>query len=173
MSVEPETEGLTNYVVNLRSGNVIGKTMGSHFGDKPTYNAYSNDVAWSGEYFAQVCTGKWATFDANVYQLNGDGAVVSNGTDLLVPAKKAAMDHLDGSDLFKKFDKEDFTITLHDVRIVQHGFHQVIIVEVGGMIPKSEEEGSYFECTVIFKLASGENDGPPVLTLSGTELHHE
>lgn len=54
MSVDQETEGLANYVVNLRSGTVLGKTAGTHFGVTLTFKLTSGEndgtpaLAWSG-----------------------------------------------------------------------------------------------------------------------------
>ncbi|MFZ4595175.1 MAG: hypothetical protein ACOYOF_13040 [Verrucomicrobiaceae bacterium] len=96
---------------------------------------------------------------------------MSKATDVLEPAKKAVYDHLEGSDLFKKFDKDDFAITLHDPRIVYQGGDCVIQVGVIGQIPKSPEDDASFETTVTFKLTSDEDGGAPVLSWSGTERH--
>jgi hypothetical protein len=175
LSVEPETEGLTNYIINLRTGALLGKTKGSHFGDKHTYNHYTNEVAWSAAetYVAQVCNGKWATFDANVYELNPDRTGLSKAMDLLEPSKKAVFEHLEGGDFFKKFDKDDFTITLHDLNIAQRGAATVVVVEVSGQIPKSDQDGAWFDATVTFKLVPDDNGGPTKLQWSGTEVHPE
>jgi hypothetical protein len=175
MSVDPETEGLANYVVNLRTGAILGKTKGTHFGDKPAYNHYTNDVSWSSSsgFFIQVCSGKWATFDACVYELGGDHESVSPATDFLQAAKKAALEHMSGGDFFKKHNKDDFTFSLSDARIVWRGSSPYIAVEVTGGIPKSDEEDAYFGVTVNFKLTSGENGGAPTLTWSGSEAHPE
>jgi|UniRef100_UPI003782FF12 hypothetical protein len=175
LSVEPETEGLTNYIINLRTGALLGKTKGSHFGDKHTYNHYTNEVAWSAAetYVAQVCNGKWATFDANLYELNPDRTGLSKALDLLEPSKKAVFEHLDGGGFFKKFDKDSFTITLHDVNIAQRGATTVVLVEVSGQIPKSDQDGAWFDATVTFKLIPDDNGGPTKLQWSGTEVHPE
>ncbi|MFM2199014.1 MAG: hypothetical protein RLZZ505_2446 [Verrucomicrobiota bacterium] len=175
MSVDPESEGLANYVVNLRSGTVLGKTAGTHFGDKGSYNHDSTEVAWSASslYFVQVSSGKWATYDANVYGMAGDQMSVSPPVDLLEPAKKAAFGHLEGGDLLEKFDRDDFAITLSEARIVWRGASPYVVCEVNGQIPKSEEEDAYFGLTVTFRLDSGESDGASALVLSGTEAHPE
>ena len=175
MAVDPESEGLTNYVVNLRSGTVVGKTAGTHFGDKASYNHDSTEVAWSASslYFVQVSSGKWATYDANVYAMAGDQMSVSAPVDLLEPAKKAAFEHLAGGDLLEKFKRDDFAITLNDAHIVWRGGSSYVVCEVNGQIPKSEEEDAYFGVTVTFKLTSDEDDGIPALTWSGSEAHPE
>lgn len=118
MSVDPESEGLTNYVVNLRSGTVVGKAAARHFGDKASYNHDSTEVAWSSSMcFVQVSSGKWVTYDANVYGMAGDQMSVSAAVDLLEPSKKAAFEHLAGGDLLEKFERDDFAVTLNDAHI--------------------------------------------------------
>jgi hypothetical protein len=120
-----------------------------------------------------MCSGKWATFNASVYAVSPDGSGFSPAADLLAVAKKAALEHLAGSEAHKKFDKEDFAITLHDVSIAQRGSKTAVVVEVGGQIPKSEEEGAYFDLTVVFTLVPDENGGAPTLQWSGTEAHQD
>jgi hypothetical protein len=173
---EQDNENLINYLVNVRTKQIVGTIAGKHFGDKSVYNHDNTETAWSASalFFAQVNGGKWASYDANVYevQYTTDGSnAVSKATDVLQPAKKAIFEHLEGSDLLKKFNKDDFAITLHDPRIVYQGGDCVIQVGVIGQIPKSEEEDASFESTVTFKLDSGENGSGPVLTWVGTERH--
>jgi hypothetical protein len=175
IAAEPEAEGITNYIVNLRTGAILGKTAGSHFGDKSSYNHYTNDVSWSASsgFVAQVCSGKWATFDANLYELQAGGEQLSPAADMLGPAQKAAFEHMGGGDFFKKFDRDSFTITLSDARIMWRGGKPHLAVEVTGGIPKSEDEGAYFGVTVTFAIVSDENGGAPTLSWSGSEAHPE
>lgn len=175
MAAEPEAEGLTNYIVNLKDGVILGKTAGSHHADKGYIGHSTNEVTWSSanSYVAQICSGKWATFDANVHVTNPDGAGISAPVDLLAPAKKAAFKFLAGSKAHKKFDAESFAITLHDVSIAQRGPRTAVVVEVSGMIPKSDEDGAYFDLTVVFSLVADENGGAPTLQWSGTEAHQD
>jgi hypothetical protein len=175
MAAEPEAEGLTNYIVNLKDGVILGKTAGAHHADKGYFGHSTNEVAWSSanSYVAQVCSGKWATFDANVYAMNPDGSGFSPAADLLAAAKKVAREHLAGSEAHKKFDEDAFAITLHDVSSAQRGSKTAVVVEVGGQIPKSEEEGAYFDLTVVFTLVADENGGAPTLQWSGTEAHQD
>ena len=174
-AADPEAEGITNYVVNPGTGAILGKTTGMHASDRPNQGHYTHEVAWSSAdtYFAQVCSGKWATFTAAVYQLTPDGAGISAAAELLEPTKKAAFEHLANGDFFKKFDKGDFALTLHDVNIAQRGSSVVVVVEVSGQIPKSDLDGACFDCTITFKLIPDDNGGPPKLQWSGTELHQD
>ncbi|MFZ4595194.1 MAG: hypothetical protein ACOYOF_13135 [Verrucomicrobiaceae bacterium] len=175
LSVDQESENLVNYLVNVRTKQIVGTIKGKHFGDKSTYNHDTTETAWSASslFVAQVNSGKWATYDAHVYalQYTADGNAVSKGTDLLEPTKKAVFEHLQGSAQLKKFTRDDFTITLHDSRIVYQGGDCVVQVGVIGQIPKSEEDDSSFEATVTFKLTSDENGGAPTLAWSATEGH--
>ena len=172
---DQEDEKLVNYVVNVRTKQIVGTLKGKHFGDKSTYNHDSMDTAWSnsGLFVAQLNSGKWATYDANVYEIQytNDGNAVSKATELLEPTKKAVFESLAGSPQLTKFTQEDFAITLHDPRIVYQGGNSVIQLGVIGQIPKSEEDDSSFEATVTFHLTSNENGGAPVLAWSSTERH--
>jgi hypothetical protein len=160
---DPEDENLANYAVNLSTGAILGQVVGSHGSDKPNWGHYTNEVAWSAAdtYFAQVCSGKWSTYNANLYQVSPDGAGISEAVDLLEPAKKAAFEHLANGDFFKKFEKDAFAFTMHDVNIAQRGAATMVVVEVSGQIPKSEQDGAYFDLTVTFKILSDENRGTP------------
>jgi hypothetical protein len=170
-----EDEKLVNYVVNVRTRQIIGTLKGKHFGDKSSYNHDKIETAWSsaGMFMAQLNSGKWATYDAHVYEIQytNDGNAVSKATDILEPAKKAVFEHLAGRPQLTKFTKDGFAITLHDPRIVYQGGNSVIQVGVIGQIPKSEEDDSSFEATVTFNLNSDENGGAPVLAWSSTEGH--
>lgn len=172
---DQEDEKLVNYVVNVRTRQIIGTLKGKHFGDKSSYNHDKIETAWSsaGMFMAQLNSGKWATYDAHVYEIQytNDGNAVSKATDILEPAKKAVFEHLAGRPQLTKFTQDDFAITLHDPRIVYQGGNSVIQVGVIGQIPKSEEDDSSFEATVTFNLNSDENGGAPVLAWSGTEGH--
>jgi len=172
---DPEAEGITNYVINPNTGAILGKTTGMHASDKANSGHYTHEVAWDAvdSCFVQVCSGKWATFTAAVYQLTLDGTGLSEAVDLLEPAKKAAEEHLGNGDFFKKFEKDAFTYTLHDVNIAQRGASTVVVAEVSGQIPKSDEEGAYFDITITFKLIPDENGGAPKLQWSGTEQHFD
>jgi hypothetical protein len=172
---DPEAEGLTNYVINLSTGVILGKTNGMHASDKPNSGHYTQEVAWSSasNYFVQICSGKWATFSASFYEISPVDEALSEPIDILEMAKKAAFSNLEGGDLLKKFDKDDFTSTLHDVKIAQRGSKTVVIVEVAGQIPKSEEEGAYFNLTLTFQLMPDENGGRSQLQWTGTESHYD
>jgi len=172
---DPEAEGLTNYVIDLSNGAILGKTNGMHASDKPDSGHYTHEVAWSSasNYLVQICSGKWATFSASFYEISPVDGALSEPIDLLEMAKKAAFSNLEGGDLLKKFDKDDFTTTLHDVKIAQRGSKTVVIVEVAGQIPKSEEEGAYFNLTLTFQLMPDENGGKSQLQCTGTESHYD
>ena len=174
-AADPEAEGITNYAIDLRTGAILGKTTGQHAGDRPDFGHYTHEVAWGSAdtAFVQVCSGKWATYTAAVYQLTPDGNGLSEAADLLEPAKKAAFEHLENGGFFKKFDKDAFTVTLHDVNIAQRGASTVVVVEASGQIPKSDQDGAYFDTTITFKLIPDENGGAPKLKWSGTEQHSD
>ncbi len=166
LSVDPENENLVNYLVNLRTKTIVGSIKGKHFGDKSTYNHFTTETAWSAAsmFVAQTNSGKWATFDSNVYELRDTGeASVSKAADLLAATKKAIFKDPKAGELFKKFDQDSFTTTLRDVHIAQRGATMIVSVEASLMIPKGEEEGSNFDATVVFAINSDENGGAPLL----------
>lgn len=171
---DPEAEGLTNYVIDLSNGAILGKTNGMHASDNPDSGHYTHEVAWSSanNYLVQICSGKWATFSASFYEISPDGAGLTGPLNLLELSDIAAFSYLEGGDLLKKFDKDDFATTLHDVKIAQRGSKTVVIVEVAGQIPKSEEEGAYFNLTLTFQLMHDEN-GKPKLQCTGSESHYD
>lgn len=174
LSVDRDEKGLMNYVVDLRTGKIVGPIVGKHFGDRSSYNHTNSETSWSfaSTYVAQVNNGKWATFEANVYQVTeADTVSVSKGADLIAPVKKAIFEHLKGSDTLKKFDKEAFALALHDVSIVRRGADTVVVVGVTGEIPKSDAEGSSFDATITFTITGDEKGGAPALKWSGTEMH--
>lgn len=172
---DPEAEGLTNYVVNLSTGAILGKTIGQYASDRPDRGHDTHEVAWSSasNSLVQICSGKWATFTAGLYQITPDGTGLSEPTDLLKLAQEAAFSSLESSDLLKKFEKDAFALTLHDVSIAQRGAKAVVVVEVSGQIPKSEDEDAYFNLTLTFDLLPDDNGGEPTLKWSGTETHHD
>jgi hypothetical protein len=174
ISVDPQTKKLTNYVVNLTRGAVLGKTSGNHFGDKAEYGHLGTEAVWSNDarFVAQFCTGKWETFDAKIYSLLEDSGL-SKGVDLHAAASKAAFEHLKDSPQLKKFKKDDFAITLRDAAITYRGTSAYIQVGVLGQIPKNEDDDSFFGCTVTFKLEAGKDEAAPVLTWSSTEADPE
>jgi hypothetical protein len=59
------------------------------------------------------------------------------------------------------------------VNIAQRGAATMVVVEVSGQIPKSEQDGAYFDLTVTFKILSDENGGTPKIQWSGTEQHYD
>lgn len=172
ISVDPQTEKLANYVVNLESGAALGQTSGSHFGDKAEYNHITTEAVWSNNssFVAQFCSGKWETFDARIYCLL-DGNALSKGADLHAAASKAAFEHLKDSPQLKKFKKDDFAITLRDAAITYRATQAFIQVGVMGQIPKNEDDDSFFGCTVTFQLDAGKDEAAPTLTWSSTEAN--
>ncbi len=172
--LEPEAENLANYVVNLHTGAIMGTTGGSHWGDRPSLHNQYHSASWSGAdtFVAQVCTGKWASMEAQVFQII-EGTKISPPADLLSPTTAAALKKLKGSPQLKAHAFDDFAISIHDVRFVQHGYAEVMQVGVSGQIPKSDEDHSSFDCTVTFKVTEGENGAAPTLTWKSTEVHPE
>lgn len=171
LSVDADDAEIMNYVVNLRSKEIVGAIAGKHFGDKTRYNHMTHEAEWSGDsqFVAQVCDAKWASLSAGVYQIVND-AKVSPETDLIAPARAAAFKKLKGSPQLKKFKEDDFAITLSDVRIMQRSSAAVLQAGVYGEVPKNGDDDSFFECTVTFSLSADENGGAPVLKWISTEL---
>lgn len=171
MSVDNNDPDLANYVVDLHSKAIVGILQGKHFGDRQRYNHITNETEWSSDsmYVAQVCSFKWHTSSAFVYELRR-GMSVSPGVDLIAPATTAAFKKLKGGPQLKKFKPGDFAITLNEVRIMQSAAAYVLMVNVLGQVPKNNDDEAFFECKISFSLTSGENNGSPGLKCLSTEL---
>jgi hypothetical protein len=101
----------------------------------------------------------------------GEKVSLSKGTDLMEPVKKAIRGFKEGDPAVKKLGIDNFTFALHDPHIAQRGPDTVLVVEVNAGIPKSEEEGAFFDVTLTFSLTPDENGGAPALKSLGVEGH--
>ena len=173
-SLEPEAEGLVNYIVNLEEGSILGETKGKYWSDRANMGNYGTDVVWAeGDgLVAQTNQERFGSSDSFLYSLV-DGKL-STPTDLLALGTEAAMKALAESPQIKTHGAEAFAIRIHDVRIVTAGGQQLVQFGVGGEIPKSELEDSYFDTTVTFAIVydeNGETSGAPQLKWVSTEVH--
>ncbi len=174
LSVTEDEAKLVNYLVDLQNKSIVGPLKGKHFADKSSLGHSTSETAWSSAatFVAQINSGKWATWDAQVYEMKeGEKASLSKGTDLLEPVKKAIREFKAGDKAVKKLGFDNFTFALHDTHIAQRGPETVLVVEVNAGIPKSEEEGAFFDVTLTFSLAPDENGGAPALKSLGAEGH--
>jgi len=173
-SLEPEAEGLVNYIVNLDEGSILGETKGKYWSDRASMGNYGTDVVWSegDALVAQTNQERFGSSDSFLYGLV-DGKP-SAPADLLALGTEAAMKALAESPQIKTHGAEAFAIRIHDVRIVTAGGQQLVQFGVGGEIPKSELEDSYFDTTVTFAIVhdeNGETSGAPKLEWVSTEIH--
>jgi hypothetical protein len=173
-TLEPETEGLVNYIVNLDEGSILGETQGKYWSDRANMGNYGTDVVWSegDALVAQTNQERFGSSDSFLYSLI-DGKL-SAPADLLALGTEAAMKALAESPQITTHGAEAFTIRIHDVRIVSAGGQQLVQFGVGGEIPKSELDDSYFDTTVTFALGydeDGETSGAPKLEWVSTEVH--
>ncbi len=173
-TLEPETDGLVNYIVNLDEGSILGETQGKYWSDRASMGDYGTDVVWAegDALVAQTNQERFGSSDSFLYSLV-DGKP-STPADLLVLGTEAAMKALAGSPQIKTHGAEAFAIRIHDVRIVTAGGQQMVQFGVGGEIPKSELEDSYFDTTVTFSIVyneNGETSGAPKLEWVSTEIH--
>jgi hypothetical protein len=174
LSVEDDNAKLVNYLVDLKNKSIVGPLKGKHFADKSSLGHSTSETAWSqaATYVAQINSGKWATWDAQVYEMReGEKVSLSKGTDLMEPVKKAIRGFKEGDPAVKKLGIDNFTFALHDPHIAQRGPDTVLVVEVNAGIPKSEEEGAFFDVTLTFSLTPDENGGAPALKSLGVEGH--
>lgn len=172
-TLEPETEGLVNYIVNLNEGTILGETKGKYWSDRANMGNYGTDVVWAdGDlYVAQTNQERFGSSDSYLYQLiDGNVSVMA---DLLALGTEAAMKALAESPQIKTHGADAFAIRIHDVRIVSAGGSQVVQFGVGGEIPKSDLENAYFDTTVTFAFDYSENPdgGSPKLKWISTEVH--
>lgn len=173
-TLEPETEGLVNYIVNLDEGSILGETQGKYWSDRVSMGNYGTEVVWSegDALVAQTNQERFGTTDSFLYRLV-DGKL-SAPVDLLALGTEAAMKVLDESPQITTHGAEAFVIRIHDVRIVTAGGQQMVQFGVGGEIPKSELEDSYFDTTVTFAMVydeNGEISDAPQLDWVSTEVH--
>lgn len=161
---DPAAEGLVNYIVNLQTGDIIGKTEGAHASDHEMNSlaTVSNTTVWaeSSEFVAQLVKGR--TGDAlfgGLYQII-EGARVSKGVDILAASTKAALKG-------KKASAEAFVFRLHDVQIATRGEKTVLLV---GVDAEGEKEEDSFDSLVTFQITAGAEGAEPKLTVLNTEF---
>lgn len=149
-----DNEKIVNYVVNVRTGAIVGRTAGNYFGDKPSYNHLTIESIWHRNpgYVAQMQHGKWETQFASIHRLDGEtnAETLSHGADLLAPATEAAFAHLkmSGHPALKAFTADQFTITLLETSFYFVNDRFEVSTVVLGQVPKSEEEQSTFQVRV-------------------------
>ena len=167
LTAPADAEGVVNYVVNLQSGEIVGKTNGIHASDK-AHNRdaeMTNVVAWSEsrEYVIQLAQAKhFDTYFAELYHLP-ELSSVSAGVDVLEAAKKAAFAK------YPKLKPDDLAVGLHDPLIARQGESTVLVVGVSGGNPPAND--ATFDCTVTFKITPGKKGAAPQLTLLSTVVH--
>ncbi len=161
---DPAAEGLVNYIVNLETGDIIGKTEGAHASDHEMNSlaTVSNTTVWaeSSEFVAQLVKGR--TGDAlfgGLYQVI-EGASVSKGVDILAASTKAALKG-------KKASADTFVFRLHDVQIATRGEKTVLLV---GVDAEGEKEEDSFDSLVTFQITAGAEGAEPKLTVLNTEF---
>ncbi|HYR57853.1 MAG TPA: hypothetical protein VEO95_04460, partial [Chthoniobacteraceae bacterium] len=127
---------LTNYIADLETHRIAGRTLGVHFGTRHRYNHRDCDVAWSPDstFFAELTTDKWEYTGFCAGQVK-DGKV-TGCVDLAKPAIAAAGKFLvakkDGA-WRKHHGKLD--IQFGDVEVADNG---AIAFKMYGQIPKSD-----------------------------------
>lgn len=173
-SLEPGTEGLVNYIVNLNEGTILGETFGKYWSDRVNLGNYGTDVVWAegDALVAQTNQERFGSTDSFLYRIN-DGEL-SAPADLLAAGTEEAMKALAESPQIKTHGAEAFAIRIHDVRIVTAGSRQLVQFGVAGEIPKSDLENSYFDTTVTFALVAGEEGEDaklPHIEWVSTEVH--
>lgn len=173
-SLEPEADGLVNYIVNLDEGSILGETFGRYWSDRASMGNYGTDVVWAegDALVAQTNQERFGSTDSFLYRLI-DGQL-SAPADLLAVGTESAMTALAESQQIRTHGVDAFTIRIHDVRIVTAGGRQLVQFGVAGEIPKSELEDSYFDTTVTFAIGYDENaepTGAPLLEWVSTEVH--
>ncbi len=170
-TLEPGTEGLVNYIVNLNEGTILGETFGKYWSDRVNQGNYGTDVVWAeaDALVAQTNQERFGSSDSFLYRIT-DGTL-SAPADLLAAGTEEAMKALAESPQIKTHGTEAFAIRVHDVRIVTAGGRQLVQFGVGGEIPKSELDHSYFDTTVTFEIIHDESQEGPVLNWVSTEVH--
>jgi len=166
---DPDDQQIANYVVNVRTGAVLGRTGSAHFGDRSSYNHLSISSSWGSDplFLAAISNAKWNTLTASVHQIirNGDKERLSPSLELLEPAKSAVLAHLkqQGHPALKKFTEDQFTWTLHDVRFNPQEMGTAISIGVIGQVPKNDDEHASFDAAAEIVLNSAVGGQAPKL----------
>ncbi len=171
-SAYTELDERANYIVNLESGEILGKTEGQHGCDLDHENGRSTHhrAVWSerGDYAVQIEMGdKMNGIAAWVYHVDDDLTKASKGAEVLDTAGKAVEAKLKAGGMLKKTPWEDFITHLHDVHVVRRGSGSVLLVGLDG----DGIDGSSFDSTVTFKLTPSKDGAAPKLVLQGVEIH--
>jgi hypothetical protein len=153
--VDPDTNDkiIRNYVVDLKTANVLGMTGGRYFGTRSSYNTDSCDVVWSPDsgIFVQVIHWKWFSY-CRAGRISME-TKLTGVVDLQNEAENFAYKFLaDKKDAAFLKHHRDFAITIEsrqwgdgspDSLKVDNG--GLIELKLSGEIPKSVEENSDFE----------------------------
>ena len=160
----PEADDkVENVVVNLKTGEIIGRTHGTHGSDKAHFSQaeMTNETVWSGsrEFMVQMAQAKhFDTLFAELYHLP-EMQSVSEGTDLVAAVKSALVSTLTGK-MLSNVKSDSYALGLHDVLIARRNTATVLSVGTDVMIPN--EDGPDF--TITFKVTLTKA-GTPKLTL--------
>lgn len=165
---------VVNYVVDLKSGTILGRTKAQHFGDRQFYNHESCHASWSHQnrFVVQTMSWKWHTAVCDLHQIM-DGKTLSPAVDIIEPAKKAAFKTLQDRAQLKKFKEDDFAITIEEAIFVQVGGETHVTAKLNGQIPKRDDVDAYFEAKVFFIVLPASKDTGPNLKLIKCQLVNE
>ena len=86
---EQDTEGVVNYIVDIKADRILAVTQGKHFGANASYNHWEHHAVWSEDsaLLIQTLDTKWSTLSAQAFRIeNGTAAPL---TDLLQDVRQA------------------------------------------------------------------------------------
>jgi hypothetical protein len=176
-SVPPDADGLANYIVDLYSGQILGKTAGQHSSDLARNSSIeiNLETAWSGDYehlfTAQTSSGRDETFSAHLYQLADDRSSISKPANFLEAVKKAAFAKIKTLPGYQKAQEKNFAITLSDLSLPMRGGFPCLVVSVMGNVDPNGEVDGVFSCTVVLQITAGEAGAAPKLKATSVEAH--
>jgi len=162
--VEPEAEPVVNFIADLKTHGIAGKTPGVHFGVKQNYNHYECIMAWSPDsrIFIELNTRKWdyavccigRVTDGKLAAVQDLGAAVgTRAKEYLKTTKHKG---------YRKHAKE-MVVALAEPKIENDGTGSIKAIF---QVPKSEEDDACATLRVRFRLTAGKNQ----LEMVGAEL---
>jgi hypothetical protein len=164
---------LLNFVVDLKSGIVVGETAAKHPGDWARYNHESTQAAWSkhNRYVTQTMSWKWHSEVSVLYEIIG-GKKLSKGTDLIEPAWTAAFQKMKGQPKFQKFKQADFGVIVFNTTFTETNEGTQVTIEIGGQTGKFEDDVT-FSAIISFRVLPSTASSGPTLEWIETKLIEE
>ena len=165
--VEPGSEAVVNFIVDLSTHRLAGKTPGVHFGVRQNYNHYECIMAWSADShtFIELNTEKWSYAACGCGRLTDGKLVAVADLGPAVEARAKALLKTTKHPGYRNHAKDMLT-ALAEPRINNDGNGSIQVVL---QVPKSVADDAYANVTVRFHLSADNNH----VEMLGAELSKE